>query len=125
MITKQQPLMVDSNDSTSLNCTCLSVSVMPCKAIPEPFLPVFTGVSVSRLQSHSSSEAHSPPAADLSVRVLRERRYKVGFILLVHPRTVIINSPLVASRFGASVFKTANLRNAEVVASSNQTLVSS
>lgn len=122
---KQQPLMVDSNDSASLNCTCLSVSVMPCKAIPEPFLPVLTAVSVSHLGSHLSSEAHLPPAADLPVRVLRERRCKVGFILLVHPRTVIINSPLVASRFGASVFKTANLRNAEVVASSNQTLVSS
>ena len=46
---KQQPLMVDSNDSTSLDCTCLSVSVMPCKAIPGPFLPVFTAVSVRRL----------------------------------------------------------------------------
>lgn len=45
-IMKQQPLMIDSNDSTSLRCYCLSLSVMPCKAIPEPFLPTFVAVSV-------------------------------------------------------------------------------
>ena len=84
---KQQPLMVDSNDSASLNCTCLSVSVMPCKAIPEPFLPVLTAVSVSHLGSHPQKPIYLQPQTYLFVYSVSADAKWVSFCLFILERS--------------------------------------
>lgn len=45
-ILKEQPMTVDSDVTSILECSCLSVSVMPCKAIPESLFPYYAMITV-------------------------------------------------------------------------------
>lgn len=45
-ILKEQPMTVDSDVTSFLECSCLSVSVMPCKAIPESLFSYYAMITV-------------------------------------------------------------------------------